>query len=63
MTIFTKLHLIHQLSLIIKYLTSNKIVYHNLNPKNLFVRKGLCVKATDFTNAYHCEINILNYGK
>jgi len=62
-SIFTKLHLMHQISLIVRFLTLKGVVYHNLDPKNLYIKKGLIVKCTDLSNAYHSEINMLKYSK
>jgi hypothetical protein len=48
-------------TLTIKYLSNFRIVYHNLAPHNIFIKKGLVVKIKDFTNAYHSDI-IYNFG-
>jgi hypothetical protein len=41
------------MTLTLKYLTNKNVVYHNLNPKNIYIRKGLVVKINDFRNSYH----------
>jgi hypothetical protein len=41
-----------------KYLKSCNILYHNLSPKSIKIKKGLTVKLTDFSHSYHNELFI-----
>jgi hypothetical protein len=40
----------------LKYLRDNNIVFLNLSPKNIFLKRGLTAKMVNFTNAYHKDL-------
>jgi hypothetical protein len=52
MSIYTKLNLLSQICLIIKYLRDYCIVYNNLRPQNIKIKKGI-VKILNFSNSFH----------
>jgi serine/threonine protein kinase len=56
MSLQTKIHIFYQIALTLKYLRDFKIIYFNLRPTNIAIKKGITVKIFDFTNAYHHSI-------
>jgi hypothetical protein len=51
---YTKLSILYQLSVSLKYLRDNSIVYHGLTPTSIFLKKKM-VKLSNFTNSYICS--------
>jgi hypothetical protein len=39
-----------------RYIKDNCILYHNLRPLNIKIKKGMIVKLTNFTNSFHENI-------
>ncbi len=48
--------IINQIAIALKYLRDLNIAYHNLIPKNIYIKRGLLVKLDDLSNAYHYTI-------
>lgn len=48
----TKISILFQISTGLIFLRDNNIVYHNLKPEKVFLRRGMMVKMHDLTNAY-----------
>jgi serine/threonine protein kinase len=53
MSFQTKLALLTIIIRTLRYLRDCGVVYNNLRPSTIFVKKGLIPKLSDFTNAYH----------
>lgn len=51
-SIYTKLYLLNQISNIIRTLRNNNIVFHNIIPKRIAIKKNLIVNIFDFSNSY-----------
>jgi hypothetical protein len=56
LTINTKLHLLNQISNTLIYLRDSKVLYNNLSPKNIKLKKGLQIKLFNMKNAFHQDI-------
>jgi len=54
-SIYTKIGILIQIVLTLRYLKNSGTVYFNLHPKNIYMKKGLLVKLFNFTNSYQVE--------
>jgi hypothetical protein len=43
----------NQISLTLKYLRDNSIVFHNLTPSQIAIKKGFKLKLFGFRNSFH----------
>lgn len=59
-SIFTKLALMQQLTTFLRYIRDLNLVYQNLLPRNIFIKKALVLKATNFSNVFSFSLNLNN---
>lgn len=48
--------MLNQVTLTLKYLRDHLVVYHNLRPSEILIKKGLILKLRGFTNSHHSQV-------